>query len=199
MKYSLPRTGIFMCAMLFCAVLSGTLLSGRRKRCARQREKACGSKERVHHHLGWRFKIHYLEAGKSVASPSAEVGNPLPVWDRTHKRKRHCSLIAAQIPFYPVCPRLDDACLDLGKTKSHISRATIGWWRWTHARRAKSSQVSEWALSCRARLGDIKAVVDQLHLAPVVIVSWSMAVVETMAYVDQFWNGRLRRNCSGGQ
>jgi non-heme chloroperoxidase len=31
--------------------------------------------------------------------------------------------------------------------------------------------------------------VDQLHLAPVVIVSWSMAVVETMAYVDQFGTG----------
>src|SRR6202044_3285609 len=36
---------------------------------------------------------------------------------------------------------------------------------------------------------DIKAVVDQLHLAPVVIVAWSMAVGETMAYVDQFGTG----------
>lgn len=33
---------------------------------------------------------------------------------------------------------------------------------------------------------DIKAVVDQLHLAPVVLVGWSMAVVETLSYVDQF-------------
>src|SRR5208282_2127205 len=33
---------------------------------------------------------------------------------------------------------------------------------------------------------DVKAVVDQLHLAPVVLVGWSMAVAETMSYVDQF-------------
>jgi non-heme chloroperoxidase len=33
---------------------------------------------------------------------------------------------------------------------------------------------------------DIKAVIDQLHLAPVVVVGWSMAVTELAAYVDQF-------------
>jgi len=33
---------------------------------------------------------------------------------------------------------------------------------------------------------DIHSVVEQLHLAPVVIVGWSMAVVEALAYVDQF-------------
>ncbi|HXW57434.1 MAG TPA: alpha/beta hydrolase [Candidatus Cybelea sp.] len=33
---------------------------------------------------------------------------------------------------------------------------------------------------------DIKSVIDELRLARVVLVGWSMAVVETMAYVDQF-------------
>lgn len=33
---------------------------------------------------------------------------------------------------------------------------------------------------------DIKSVVDQLHLAPVVLVGWSMAVVEVLSYIDQF-------------
>ena len=36
------------------------------------------------------------------------------------------------------------------------------------------------------RARDIKAVVDQLELAPVVVVGWSMAVNEVAAYVDQF-------------
>ena len=52
----------------------------------------------------------------------------------------------------------------------------------------ESSQTSD-GLYPAARARDIKAVVDQLHLAPVVIVSWSMAVVETLAYVDQFGTG----------
>jgi microsomal epoxide hydrolase len=33
---------------------------------------------------------------------------------------------------------------------------------------------------------DIKAVIDQLRLAPVVLVGWSMAVTEIASYVDQF-------------
>jgi non-heme chloroperoxidase len=33
---------------------------------------------------------------------------------------------------------------------------------------------------------DIKAVIGQLHLAPVVVVGWSMAVTELAEYVDQF-------------
>jgi microsomal epoxide hydrolase len=52
----------------------------------------------------------------------------------------------------------------------------------------QSSQTND-GLYPAARGRDIKAVVDQLHLAPVVIVAWSMAVVETMAYVDQFGTG----------
>ena len=48
-----------------------------------------------------------------------------------------------------------------------------------------SSQESE-GLYPAARARDIKAVVDQLKLAPVVLVGWSMGVTEIAAYVDQF-------------
>lgn len=48
------------------------------------------------------------------------------------------------------------------------------------------STVTSEGLYPAARARDIKAVVDQLHLAPVVLVGWSMAVTELAAYVDQF-------------
>jgi microsomal epoxide hydrolase len=37
-----------------------------------------------------------------------------------------------------------------------------------------------------ARARDMKAVIDELHLAPVVLVGWSMAVTEIASYVGQF-------------
>jgi non-heme chloroperoxidase len=49
----------------------------------------------------------------------------------------------------------------------------------------ESSQTAE-GLYPAQMARDIKAVVDQLHLGPVVLVGWSMAVVETLSYVDQF-------------
>jgi non-heme chloroperoxidase len=42
-----------------------------------------------------------------------------------------------------------------------------------------------------ARARDIKAVVDELGLAPLVLVGWSMAVNEVAAYVDQFGTDTL--------
>jgi non-heme chloroperoxidase len=49
----------------------------------------------------------------------------------------------------------------------------------------ESSQTTD-GLSPAVRARDIKAVVDQLHLAPVVLVGWSMAAGEIASYVDQF-------------
>jgi non-heme chloroperoxidase len=49
----------------------------------------------------------------------------------------------------------------------------------------ESSQTAE-GLYPAARARDIKAVVDQLKLAPAVLVGWSMGAAEVAAYVDQF-------------
>ncbi len=42
-----------------------------------------------------------------------------------------------------------------------------------------------------ARARDIKAVVETLHLAPVVLVGWSMGVTEALSFVDQFGTSDL--------
>jgi len=54
----------------------------------------------------------------------------------------------------------------------------------------RSSAASD-GLYPAARARDIKAVVDDLQLAPLVLVGWSMAVNEVAAYVDQFGTGAL--------
>lgn len=48
-----------------------------------------------------------------------------------------------------------------------------------------STQTSEGHYAA-ARAKDIKAVVDQLELQPVVLIGWSLAVSEIVAYLDQF-------------
>jgi len=129
------------------------------------------------------IKIHYLESGKSVAAPGAEVGNPLPNGTKPTKGN-----IAVSEPKQP--PSI-----------LFVPGWTMPAWIWQKQidyfsrdfrvvamdprSQGESSQTSD-GLYPAVRARDIKAVVDQLHLAPVVIVSWSMAVVETMAYVDQF-------------
>jgi non-heme chloroperoxidase len=131
-------------------------------------------------------KIHYIEAGHLATSPSAQIGNPMPK-DAVIKQGEIGLSAAHQFPSILFVP---------------------GWtmpaWIWqsqmdyfAHDYRVvamdprsqgQSSQTSD-GLYPAVRARDIKAVVDQLHLAPVVIVAWSMAVVETMAYVDQFGTG----------
>ncbi len=49
----------------------------------------------------------------------------------------------------------------------------------------KSAQTTD-GFSPAARARDIKAIVDKLNLAPVVLVGWSLAVEEVASYVDQF-------------
>jgi microsomal epoxide hydrolase len=128
-------------------------------------------------------KIHYIEAGKLATSPSAQIGNPMPK-DAVIKKGEIGLSAAHQFPSILFVP---------GWTMpAWIWQSQIDYFAHDYRvvamdprSQGQSSQTSD-GLYPAARARDIKAVVDQLHLAPVVIVSWSMAVVETMAYIDQF-------------
>ena len=128
-------------------------------------------------------KIHYLEAGHQKAFPSAEVGNPLPA-----------GTVATKGNIAVTNPNEFPAVL-------FIPGWTMPAWIWEKQlayfskdyrvvamdprSQGESSQTHE-GLYPAVRARDIKAVVDQLHLAPVVLVGWSMGVTEVAAYLDQF-------------
>jgi non-heme chloroperoxidase len=131
-------------------------------------------------------KIHYIEAGHLSTSPSAQIGNPMPK-DAVIKKGEIGLSAAHQFPSILFVP---------GWTMpAWIWQSQIDYFSHDYRvvamdprSQGQSSQTND-GLYPAARARDIKAVVDQLHLAPVVIVAWSMAVVETMAYVDQFGTG----------
>lgn len=131
-------------------------------------------------------KIHYLEAGKPVKSPGAEVGDPLPNGVRPTKGSIAVSA-TKQPPAILFVPGWTMPAWIWQKQIDYFSRdyRVVAM---DPRSQGESSQTSE-GLYPAVRARDIKAVIDQLHLAPVVIVSWSMAVVETMAYVDQYGTG----------
>jgi len=129
------------------------------------------------------IKIHYLEAGKPVVAPAAEVGNPLP--KGTKPTKGNIAVFSATqppsilfVPGWTMPAWIWQAQIDYFSREYRVVAMDP-------RSQGESTQTSD-GLYPAVRARDIKSVVDQLHLAPVVIVSWSMAVVETMAYVDQF-------------
>jgi len=131
-------------------------------------------------------KIHYLEAGHSVTAQRAQVGNPLPA-DVTPTKGNIALSHERQFPSILFVPGWTMPAWIWENQISYFSKdyRVVAM---DPRSQGDSSQVSD-GLYPAARARDIKAVVTQLHLAPVVIVAWSMAVVETMAYIDQFGTG----------
>ncbi|MGA8142890.1 MAG: alpha/beta hydrolase [Candidatus Acidiferrales bacterium] len=129
-------------------------------------------------------KIHYIDAGRSkMPVGNAEVGNPLP-------------------------PSVTVTKGNISVTGPHQFPSILfvpGWtmpgWIWENQISHFSADYRVVAMDPRSQgesskpcdgnypashARDIKAVIDQLHLAPVVLVGWSMAVTEIASYVDQF-------------
>ncbi len=131
-------------------------------------------------------KIHYLEAGHSVSAQSAQVGNPLPA-DVTPTKGNIAVSAERKFPSLLFVPGWTMPAWIWENQISYFSKdyRVVAM---DPRSQGESSQVSD-GLYPAARARDIKALVTQLHLAPVVIVAWSMAVVETMAYIDQFGTG----------
>jgi non-heme chloroperoxidase len=128
-------------------------------------------------------KIHYLEEGQSFETQSAEVGNPLPSGTKAAKgqvsrKEAHHGVSILFVPGWTMPAWIYQKQLDgLSKTRRVVAMDPRS--------QGDSARTSD-GLYPAQMARDIHSVIEQLHLAPVVIVGWSMAVVETIAYVDQF-------------
>jgi len=103
-------------------------------------------------------RIHYLEAGPRSPAAKAPAMLFVPGWTMP------AEIWEAQIKYF-------------AKTHRVVAMDPRS--------QGLSSQTSEGNYP-EARARDIKAVVDQLKLAPAVLVGWSMGVAELAAYVEQF-------------
>ncbi len=125
------------------------------------------------------IKIHYLEAGARQPRSKASVKIRKGVWRE------------ADVKFHN----------GPGPSILFVPGWTMPAWIWQKQidyfspayrvvamdpRSQGESTITSEGLYPAARARDIKAVIDQLDLAPVVLVGWSMAVTEVAAYVDQF-------------
>jgi non-heme chloroperoxidase len=103
-------------------------------------------------------KIHYLEAG-----PRGQAGRTVPI---------------LFVPGWTMPAEIwEPQIAHFAKTRRVVAMDPRS--------QGLSSQTSEGNYP-EARARDIKAVVDQLRLAPVVLVGWSLGVKELVAYVKQF-------------
>jgi non-heme chloroperoxidase len=183
---SLRPTGISLLATLCCALFSCAIA---------QQASATTEKDKKPANVKSGFittpdgvKIHYLEAGHSISAQNAEVGNPLP----SDVKPTKGNIAVSADRKFPSLLFVPGWTMPAWIWENQISYFSKDYRVVAMDPRSQgdSSQTSD-GLYPAVRARDIKAVVTQLHLAPVVIIAWSMAVVETMAYVDQFGTGDL--------
>ena len=171
----------FIAALIVSGLLAlGPRASGNDKGPAKERSGFVTASDGV--------KIHYLEAGKLAKSASAEVGDPLP--SGTKATKGNIALYSAKpapsilfVPGWTMPAWIWQKQIDGLSQKYHVVAMDP-------RSQGESARTTE-GLYPAQMARDIRSVIEQLHLAPVVIVGWSMAVVETLSYVDQFGTGDL--------
>jgi non-heme chloroperoxidase len=134
-------------------------------------------------------KIHYLEAGHQRNFPTAEAANPLPA-DRIPTKGNISVLNPNQAPSILFIPGWTMPAWIWEKQIAYFSK-DFRVVAMDPRSQGESSQTHE-GLYPAARARDIKALVDKLHMAPVVLVGWSMGVTEIAAYLDQFGSNDLQ-------
>lgn len=132
-------------------------------------------------------KIHYVEAGHVTTSGDFAIGSGSPpgisVGGSMSVSHVHQSPSILFVPGWAMPEWIWDKQIAFFSKDYHVIAMDPRC-------QGESSQTND-GLYPAARARDIKAAIDQLHLAPVVLVGWSMAVTEVAAYVDRFGTGNL--------
>ncbi|MGB2662405.1 MAG: alpha/beta hydrolase [Candidatus Acidiferrum sp.] len=133
-------------------------------------------------------KIHYIEAGRSkMQAGNAGAGNPPP--GVTVTEGNGSATGAHEPPSILFVPGFTIPAWIWENQIAHFS-ANYRVGAMDLRSQGESSKTGEGDYPA-AHARDIKAVIDQLHLAPVVLVGGSMGVPEIAAYVDQFGTSAL--------
>ena len=128
-------------------------------------------------------KIHYLESGRTKVGMRGAVANPAPS-DATVTKGDASLEPSRRFPAILFVPGWTMPGWIWEKQIEYFSDD----WRVVamdpRSQGDSSKNATDFSPAARAR--DIKAVIDRLKLAPVVVVGWSMAVSDIAAYVNQF-------------
>ncbi|HTZ47916.1 MAG TPA: alpha/beta hydrolase, partial [Verrucomicrobiae bacterium] len=123
-------------------------------------------------------KIHYVEAGEPGKFEMPELeryGSPPSAIDLTTQRPQPSILF---VPGWLMPAWIWEKQIEVLSKRYYVVAMD--------PRAQGESEKTTEGLYPAQMARDIRSVIEQLQLAPVVIVGWSMAVVETLAYVDQF-------------
>ena len=126
-------------------------------------------------------RIHYIETGRVQTTGNFAVTGPGPgatgqgQISLTNARQRPTILF---VPGWTMPAWIWQKQIDHFAPKYHVVAMDPRC-------QGESSQTAD-GLYPAQMARDIKSVIDQLHLAPVVLVGWSMATAEVGAFVDQF-------------
>ena len=134
-------------------------------------------------------RIHYIEAGGSkVPVGNAEEGDPVPPPVTPMKGSvsvtgPHEVLSILFVPGFTMPAWIWEKQIVHFSAKYHVVAMDL-------RSQGESTKAGEGDYPA-AHARDMKAVIEQLRLAPVVLVGWSMGVPEITAYVDQFGTSAL--------
>lgn len=133
-------------------------------------------------------KIHYLEAGKAKTAGADMVGRPAPA---------DATITKGDVSLEPGYPFNSILFVPGWTMPAWIWQKQLEYfsddWRVVamdpRGQGESSKNATDYSSAARAR--DIKAMIDKLKLARVVVVGWSMGVTDIAAFVDQFGTDSL--------